>query len=73
MIYLGQTSALSALPHEIGHFFGLPHSNYADSIMNKRRRMHPPEEERSFARREFAFIKRKLGRMLRTRELHARQ
>ena len=27
MIYLGQTSALSALPHEIGHFFGLPHTH----------------------------------------------
>jgi hypothetical protein len=27
MIYLAQTTELSALPHEMGHFFGLPHTH----------------------------------------------
>jgi hypothetical protein len=27
MIYLSQITALSALPHEMGHFFGLPHTH----------------------------------------------
>ena len=42
------------LAHELGHFFGLPHSTYAVSIMNKTERAEPPMEERRFADEEIA-------------------
>ena len=37
------------LAHELGHLFGLPHSKYPESIMNKAPRDTPPPEERRFA------------------------
>jgi len=42
------------LAHELGHYFGLPHSTYAVSIMNKRERAEPPWAERGFHPRERA-------------------
>lgn len=41
------------LAHELGHLFGLPHSAYDVSIMNKTKRDTPPFEERTFAPEEF--------------------
>lgn len=53
------------LAHELGHFFGLPHSTYPISIMNKTPREEPPELERRFADEEIAVMKPNLRRLLR--------
>jgi hypothetical protein len=53
------------LAHELGHFFGLPHSRYAISIMNKRERKHPPPEERRFADEEIAAMRPVMKRLVR--------
>jgi len=36
-VILSSVASHPVLAHELGHFFGLPHSKYAISIMNKRR------------------------------------
>ena len=56
-IILGTDAWLRTLAHELGHFFGLPHSTYAISIMNKAERKDPPLEERTFADEEIAAMK----------------
>jgi hypothetical protein len=53
------------LAHELGHFFGLPHSTYAISIMNKQERKEPPMAERTFADEEVAAMKPALRRLVR--------
>jgi hypothetical protein len=53
------------LAHEIGHVFGLPHSAYAISIMNKRQREQPPAEQRTFHPNELAIMREQLVRLLR--------
>jgi hypothetical protein len=53
------------LAHELGHFFGLPHSTYAVSIMNKGERADPPPEQRTFADEEIAAMRPVLRRLLR--------
>jgi hypothetical protein len=53
------------LAHELGHFFGLPHSTSARSIMNKRARKQPPIEQRTFTDEEIAAMRPVLGRLLR--------
>jgi hypothetical protein len=55
------------LAHELGHFFGLPHSTYAVSIMNKTERTEPPVDQRRFADEEIAEMKRGLRRLLRAK------
>jgi hypothetical protein len=55
------------LAHELGHFFGLPHSTYAISIMNKAARDDPPPENRRFADEEIAKMKPVLVRLVRTK------
>jgi len=57
------------LAHELGHFFGLPHSTYAVSIMNKTPRDEPPMEQRRFADEEIAQLKLGLRRLLRGKVL----
>jgi hypothetical protein len=52
------------LSHELGHFFGLPHSGYRVSLMNKRRREHPPWNERVFAPPELRKLETTLREML---------
>ncbi len=52
------------LAHELGHVFGLPHSTYAISIMNKTKRAVPPFEERRFADEELPVIRRTARRLL---------
>lgn len=51
-IILSTISPPKVLAHELGHYFGLPHSSYPESIMNKTWRESPPPEERRFARPE---------------------
>ncbi len=55
------------LAHELGHFFGLPHSTYAVSIMNKTARDDPPPEKRRFADEEIEKMKPVLVRLLRAK------
>lgn len=55
------------LAHELGHFFGLPHSTYAVSIMNKTPRDEPPPEKRMFADEEIAAMRPALLRLVRDR------
>ena len=55
------------LAHELGHFFGLPHSSYAISIMNKADRKVPPPAQRTFADEEVTAMKPELARLLRAK------
>ncbi|HUS32131.1 MAG TPA: hypothetical protein VMZ53_26710 [Kofleriaceae bacterium] len=55
------------LAHELGHFFGLPHSTYAISIMNKTPREEPPPEARTFADEEYARMKPRVKDAVRSR------
>jgi hypothetical protein len=57
------------LAHELGHVFGLPHSTYAVSIMNKTVRTEPPPEQRTFADPEIAAMRPVLKRLLREQVL----
>ena len=53
------------LAHELGHFFGLPHSTYAISIMNKTDRAAPPPEQRTFADEEIEAMRPVLEMLVR--------
>lgn len=53
------------LAHELGHVFGLPHSSYPISIMNKTERDEPPQDQRTFADEEFVAMRAGLKRLLR--------
>lgn len=59
------------LAHELGHFFGLPHSTYAVSIMNKTERAEPPVEQRTFADEEITAMRPVLERLLRNKVIVA--
>jgi hypothetical protein len=64
-VILSTVAPERVLAHELGHVFGLPHSKYAISIMNKTERAEPPPEQRTFAGEEFAAMRPVLGRLLR--------
>jgi hypothetical protein len=51
-ILMSKIASPMVLAHELGHFFGLPHSSYGVSIMNKTPRDDPPFEARTFHRKE---------------------
>jgi len=53
------------LAHELGHLFGLKHSKYPESIMNKAPRELPPPEERRFADPEIKKMRVTMKRLLR--------
>ena len=57
------------MAHELGHFFGLPHSSYAISIMNKTLRTEPPLEQRRFADEEIPIMQKALRAMLKRKEI----
>jgi hypothetical protein len=64
------TQALErTLAHELGHVFGLPHSTYPISIMNKTPRDEPPPEQRRFADEEIAAMRPQLARLVRDKVL----
>ncbi len=60
------------LAHELGHLFGLPHSTYAVSIMNKTDRNDPPFEQRTFAPEEIEKLKAGAKRLVRAKVLSAK-
>ena len=57
------------LAHELGHYFGLPHSAYDISVMNKTPRAEPKPADRVFHAREIRRMKARKTQMLRAREL----
>lgn len=60
------------LAHELGHLFGLPHSTYAESIMNKTPRTEPPIEQRGFVPAEVTVIEATAARLVKQRVLKPR-
>jgi len=54
------------LAHELGHLFGLPHSTYPISIMNKTPRDEPPREERTFHADELVKLKSRIRALVRS-------
>jgi hypothetical protein len=71
-IILSSIGSSRVLAHELGHFFGLRHSSYRVSIMNKRPRSEPPWEERVFARPELARIRTRAHALVRSGALATR-
>jgi hypothetical protein len=65
-IILSSIGESRVLAHELGHFFGLRHSKYAISIMNKTPRSSPPWKKRRFAPAEVERMRAHMRRMLRT-------
>ena len=63
-ILLSAISSPNVLAHELGHFFGLPHSRYAVSIMNKTPRPVPLWRDRVFAGPEVVKMKKHRNAML---------
>ena len=65
IIILSATAWERTLAHELGHVFGLPHSEYPISIMNKTPRDEPPQDQRRFADEEFVTIRAQRKRLVR--------
>ncbi|NVB39366.1 hypothetical protein G6O69_16105 [Pseudenhygromyxa sp. WMMC2535] len=61
------------LGHELGHFFGLPHSRYPASVMNKRPRAQPSWEARVFVAEELAIVRHDRDAMIAAGDLLERE
>jgi hypothetical protein len=61
------------LAHELGHYFGLPHSTYPASLMNKTPREDVPVEQRRFVDEELAIMRAALRTIVRRKELVERR
>jgi len=61
------------LAHELGHFFGLPHSRYPKSVMNKRPRKLPAAMDRVFVAAERKKMRASLRAQLRYSMVRHRQ
>lgn len=62
-VILSKISSDRVLTHELGHFFGLPHSTEAISLMNKTPRDDPPWEQRTFSQKEYKRMRRHRDKM----------
>ncbi len=71
-IILSRIAGSLVLSHELGHFFGLPHSTYDISLMNKTVRLTPMVSELTFAEPEVARMRKHRDRMLASKMLQAR-
>lgn len=63
-IILSSIASPMVLAHELGHFFGLPHTTHPQSIMNKSPHMDPPWHLRTFPKEEQAIMARRRDAML---------
>jgi hypothetical protein len=63
-VILSSIAMSRVLAHELGHFFGLPHSKYPVSIMNKTPRDDPPPSERGFHAKELVIMTRDRDAMI---------
>jgi hypothetical protein len=63
-IILSSIASPMVLAHELGHFFGLPHTRHRRSIMNKSPHMDPPWHLRSFPAEEQAIMARRRDEMV---------
>ncbi|HEY0135118.1 MAG TPA: matrixin family metalloprotease [Nannocystis sp.] len=71
-VILSKIAGSLVLSHELGHFFGLPHSTYDISLMNKTLRP-TPLGELTFAEPEVVIMRKHRDRMLRSKMLLARK
>jgi len=62
-IIIAADSMDRVLAHELGHVFGLAHSTYKISIMNKTKRDEPPPDQRRFADEELAAMRPVVGKL----------
>ncbi len=69
-VILSSIASYPVLAHELGHFFGLPHSKYRTSIMNKRKELgRPAWPDLAFHPNELAIMRGRRDAMLRDRTL----
>jgi len=71
-VILSSIGSSTVMAHEFGHFFGLPHSTYDVSIMNKRAR-DLPWPDRIFAEPEVEIMRRRTREMLADGSLNDRR
>jgi len=70
-IILSSIAMPVVLAHELGHFFGLPHTKHPRSIMNKSPHMDPPWHLRDFPKEEQAIMARRRDEMIEDGTLRA--
>ncbi|WP_266218842.1 matrixin family metalloprotease [Paraliomyxa miuraensis] len=63
-VILSSIASSLVLAHELGHFFGLPHSKHRKSLMNKSPHLDPPWHLRTFPEEELAIMRRRRDAMV---------
>ncbi len=67
-IILSKIASHLVLAHELGHYFDLPHSEYEQSIMNKKERAYPMNQ-RGFVEDEYKIMEKAKKRMIEDQHL----